>query len=451
VRRTAAILFGAVGLSAACHRSAMPPRADGAAVILSPEVLDDGLQAVPEVEPNDTLATAQRLALSPTTPSAVAGSVNRGTPGSKRDVDYFRIDLPAPDGGAAPPVAAFDGAAATPPPRAALRADLRPAAGTAVTLDALDAAGHVLVSAPGQPGEAIAIPNLAIAPGVTCLRIRSAGGEAPGGYRLVVRLAALEVGAEIEPNGTAALATELAPGAEAVGYLGWRHDQDWYRLPTAGLAEGSVLSVDLDPVPNVSASLQLYGADTHKLTEARGRKGERVVLRDVRFPPGDAQVFLVVRADAEWSADARYNVRPRADLPKAGSEAEPNDDPGHAQLVGDGTVVGYLGRGDVDVFRYVTEVPAALDVELAAPEHASVKLEILRADGTLISRAEGGRHGPLRIVGLAIPGGPIFVRLAVAHGSANPDDPYHLTVSSHPAAPAGEVAPNLGEAAPKAE
>jgi hypothetical protein len=430
----------------------MPPRPDGAAVVVSPEVFDDGLPAEPETEPNDTLATAQRMVLSSTTPAAVTGSLDKGTPGGKRDVDTFRIDLPAPDGGAVPPAAPVDGGAARPPPRASLRADLRPAAGTAVTLEALDGAGHVLVSAPGQSGEAIAIPNLTVAPGVTYLRVRSAGGEVPpGGYRLVVHLAALEVGAEIEPNGTPALATELAPGAEAVGYLGWRHDQDWYRLPTAGLAEGSVLSVDLDPVPNVSASLQLYGADAHKLTEARGRKGERVVLRDVRFPPGDAQVFLVVRADADWSADARYNVRPRADLPKAGSEAEPNDDPEHAQLVGDGTVVGYLGRGDVDVFRYVTEAPAAFDVELAAPEHASVKLEILRADGTLISRAEGGRHGPLRVVGLAIPGGPIFVRLAGARGSSNPDDPYHLTVSSHPAAPPGDVAPTPGGAAPKAE
>jgi len=425
----------------------MPPRSDGAAVVLSPEVVDDGLQAVPETEPNDTLASAQRLAPSLTAPVALAGSLVKNGAGAKRDVDLFRIDLPAPDGGPPNPIARGD-AAVAPSPRTLLRADLRPAAGGTLTLDALDMAGHLLVSALGQPGEAIAIPNLAIGPGTTYLRVRGAGADADaGGYRLVVHLAAFDIGAEIEPNGTAALATELAPGAEAVGYLGWRHDQDWYRLPTAGLADGSVLSVDLDPVPGVSASLQLYGADAHKLTEARGRKGERVVLRNVRFPPGDAQVFLVVRADADWSADARYNVRPTADLPKAGSEAEPNDDPDHAQTVADGVVIGYLGRGDVDVFRYVTDAPAGLEVELAAPEHASVKLEILRADGTLLSRTEGGRHGPIRITNLAIPGGPIFVRLAGGRGLANPDDPYHLTVSSHPASPSGGAGP--GEAAPK--
>ena len=437
-------------MGGACHRSTMPPRADGAAVVLSPEVIDDGLEPVPEAEPNDTVATAQRLALSPTTPVAVRGSLVKTGSSAKRDVDWFRIDLPGPDAGPTPPVVRADAAEVAPPPRSLLRVDLRPEAGVAVTLDALDADGHPLVSAPGQPGEAIAIPNLAIAPGPTYLRVRAASGEAPpGGYRLVAHLAAFDVGAEIEPNGSAALATELAPGGEAVGYLGWRRDQDWYRLPTAGLAEGSVLSVDLDPVPGVAAALQLYGADTHKLTEAHGRKGERVVLRDVRFPPGDAQVFLVVRADSDWSADARYNVRPRADLPKPGAEAEPNDDPGHAQTVGDGVVIGYLGRGDIDVFRYVTDAPAVLDVELTPPEHASVKLEILRADGTLVARTEGGRHGAIRLANLAIPGGPIFVRLAGGRGSANPDDPYHLTVSSHPSGPAAEPAPP--EAPPKAE
>ncbi len=429
------ILLAGAGGWPACHRSVLPPRPDGAAVVLSPEILDDGLAAEPETEPNDTISTAQRLTPSATTPVAVAGRLEKTAPGARRDIDCFRIDLPDADGGPAASGPPPDGAAARPAPRTLLRADVRPEAGLAVILDALDAAGRVLVSAPGQPGEPIAIPNLAIAPGPTTLRLRAVGADVgPGGYRLVVHLAALDVGAEIEPNGSAALATELLPGSEAVGYLGWRHDQDWYRLPTGGLAEGSVLSVDLDPVAGVGAALQLIAADGHKLTEARGRKGERVVLRDVRFSPGDPQVFLVVRADADWSADARYNVRPRADLPRPGSEAEPNDDVEHAQTIGDGTVSGYLGRGDTDVFRYTTEAPAALEVELAPPEHTSVRMELLRADGTLLARAEGGRRGPLRISNQAIPGGPIFVRLAAGRGSANPDDPYRLSVTSHPVA-----------------
>jgi hypothetical protein len=319
------------------------------------------------------------------------------------------------------------------PPRLILRAELRPAAGASVTLEALDGQGHPVVSAGGQPGEVAAIPNLAARPGAILLRVRPSGPETPGGYRLVARLAPLETGSEIEPNGDAAHATDLAPGGEAVGYLGWRHDQDWYRVPTAGLAEGSVLSVDLDPIPEVGATLQLYGADAHKLTEARGRKGERVVLRNVRLAPGDAFVFVVVRADAGSSADARYNLRPRADLPQAGTEAEPNDDQAHAQPIGDGTVLGYLARGDVDFFRYKSDGMALLDLEVAPPERGGVEVEVTREDNTLLARAQSGHHAPAKITGQPIPGGPVFIRVVPRHGPIDSDDPYRLTVSSRPA------------------
>jgi hypothetical protein len=219
-----------------------------------------------------------------------------------------------------------------------------------------------------------------------------------------------------------------------VGYLGWHHDQDWYRLSTAGVAEGSVLSADLDPVPEVSASLQVYGADGHKLTEARGRKGERVVLRNVRIAASDQSpfLFLVVRADTGWSADARYNLRPRADLPKAGTEAEPNDDVAHAQPIEDGTTAGYLARGDVDVFRYSTAGIAFLDVTVEPPDHAAVEVDLQREDGTLLARAESSRHEPARISSASVPGGPVFIRLSLRKGSAAPDEPYRLTVTTLP-------------------
>ncbi|HVV48055.1 MAG TPA: hypothetical protein VHO06_00185, partial [Polyangia bacterium] len=308
--------------------------------------------------------------------------------------------------------------------------------------EALDAGGHLLVVAAGQPGEAISIPDLALREAApTLLRVRAGGEPAgTGGYRLVVRVAPYDQGAEIEPNGDAAHATELAPGGEAVGYLGWRRDQDWYRLPTAGIPEGGVLSVDLDPVPEVAASLQLYGADAHKLTEARGRKGERVALRNVRLPAGDPAVYLVVRTDLGWSADARYNLRPRVELPKAGSEVEPNDDQAHAQPIGDGTVTGYLARGDVDFFRYGTDGMALLDLEVVPPERGGVEVEITRPDNTLLARAQGGRRAPARIDGQPVPGGPILIRVVPRHGAVDTDDPYRLTVSSRPA-PAGEAAP----------
>ncbi len=446
MRRPGLVALALAGLAVGCHRSAMPPRPDGAAVVISPELTDDGVPTAPELEPNDTPAAAQRLLVTPAAPAAVAGTLQPRAEGARRDVDLFLVSAPLPDGGA---VAAPGPDGGGPPARPPLlvRADVRPAAGLTVTLEALDAAGHVLVSAAGsQAGEAVAIPNLPLAPPVPALlRVRGAGeAGAPTGYRLIVHLVPFDAGAELEPNGDAAHATDLQPGGEAVGYLGWRHDQDWYRLPTAAIPEGGVLSVDLDPVPEVGASLQLYGADGHKLTEARGRKGERVALRNVRIPGADPAVFLVVRADAGWSADARYNLRPRADLPRAGTEAEPNDDQAHAQVIGDGTVTGYLARGDVDFFRYTSDGMALLDVEVAPPERGGVEVEVTREDDTLLARAQSLHHTPARISGQPIPGGPVFIRVVPRHGAVDSDDPYHLAVSSRPA-PAG------GGAAPKAE
>ncbi len=431
-----------------CHRTAMPPRPDGAAVVITAETQDDGVATVPEVEPNNTLPTAQLLAVTATTPAAVAGALGAQPPAGKRDVNLYRVDVPGPDGGVAPP--AGDAGAAVSPPRLLLRADLRPAApGLAAALEVLDAAGHVLVAANGQPGEALAIPNLAARGGSFYLRVRAAGADAghetmSGAYRLVVRLGPFDAGAEIEPNGDAAHATELAPGGEAVGYLGWRHDQDWYRLPTAGLAEGSVLSVNLDPLPEVSVTLQLYGADAHKLTEARGRRGERVVLRNVRIAPTDPFVFVVVRADVGFSAEARYNLRPRTELPKAGTEAEPNDNQAHAQTIGDGTVLGYLARGDVDFFRYSSDGMALLDLEVTPPERGGVEVEVTREDKTLLARAASARRAPARIVGQPIPGGPVLIRVVPRHGAIDSDDPYQLTVTSRPAPAPGDPPPQRG-------
>jgi len=425
----------------------MPPRPDGAAVVITPETQDDGIATIPEVEPNNTLTAAQPLVVTATMPAAVAGAIAAGAPAgqtAKRDVDLYRIDVAGPDGGVA--TAAGDAGPVIPAPRSVLRADLRPAApGLAPTLEVLDATGHTLAAASGQAGEAIAIPNLAARAGSFYLRVRAAGGDASaGGYRLVVRLAPFEVGAEIEPNGDAAHATELAPGGEAVGYLGWRHDQDWYRLPTAGLAEGSVLSVDLDPLPEVSVTLQLYGAEAHKLTEDRGRKGERVVLRNVRIAPTDPFVFVVVRADVGFSAEARYNLRPRTDLPKAGTEAEPNDDQAHAQPIGEGTVIGYLARGDVDFFRYSSDGMALLDVEVTPPERGGVEVELTREDSTLLARAASSRHAPARIAGQSIPGGPVLIRVVPRHGPIDSDDPYRLTLTSRPAPGPGDPPPHSG-------
>jgi hypothetical protein len=441
-----------------CRKSAMPPRPDGAAVVVSSDVAPAAGEVPlgPETEPNDSLATAQRLPVSETAPAGVGAALHEGQ-GKARDTDLYRIEVPPAEG--TPPAPSDGGGAA--PFRRSLRVDVRPDPALGLVVEALDDQGQPLVSTgAGAAGEALAIPNLAVSPGTYYLRVRGAAGAgAPpaGGYRLTVRLGPVDRGAELEPNGKASMATELAAGGEAVGYYGWRHDQDWYRIPTAGIAEGSVLSADLEPAPGVTASLLVFDSVEQKVTEAHGRKEERVALRSVRVPTTEPHLFLVVRADAGWNADVRYNLRVRAELPKEGGEVEPNDDPAHAQALaadaeggaGSVSVAGTLGRGDVDVYKYAAAVPVELDVEVTPPERVDVKLEILRPDGSVLARSDTGkRREAERLPNEFVPSGTALVRLSAGKGDANLDEPYRLTITARPPEPGAEQEPNDTVATP---
>jgi hypothetical protein len=176
-----------------------------------------------------------------------------------------------------------------------------------------------------------------------------------------------------------------------------------------------------------------------------------VALRNVRIPAGEAALFVVVRADSGWNGDTRYSLRLRTDVPKAAAESEPNDDPAHAQALAEGTVTGYLARGDTDVFRYVAAAPAELDVEVAPPERVDVRLEVLRADGTVLARTDAGRRREAeRIPNLYAPAGPVLIRISSGKGDGNPDEPYRLSITSRTPEPGAEREPNDTIAVPTA-
>jgi hypothetical protein len=418
--------------------------------------IDPGLPATNEVEPNGTLASAQKIDLGLAHALVVNGSITAGADKGK-DVDLYRLIIPeeAPppagnpasgDGAAAAPVAAAD--AARPTTRRRLSAIVHPDLALPVTVDALDDAGQALIAAPGsEPGEGEGIPSMVVTPGTYFLRVRAAKAGGEGSYHIALRLQPLEPGEELEPNGKATLATEIAPNGEAVGYFGWRHDQDWYRVPLDGLPDGSLLSADLEAVPGVTASIQIFDSVERKLTELRGRKEERVPVRNIRLAPGEHNIFLVVRADVGRNLDVRYNLRVRTEVGKpgaAGGDLEPNDDAQHASALADGTVQGYLGRGDIDVYRYTAAEPLELDIEAAPPERVDVRMEIVRElDGALLVRAdEGKRQEPERLPNLFVPAGSILIRLSAGKGDGNPDEPYRLTVASHRPEPGAEREPN---------
>jgi hypothetical protein len=442
----------AVGISG-CRRSRLRPGGDGAAVV----VLEQGgapAAQLGEHEPNNTVATAQPLSL---TGDPLAVSLDGTLPGTGKsaDVDVFRLTVPGGTDAAAP-----DGAALG---ARRLIVEVHPAAESAVVLQLLDAAGRPVLTTSGSPGEPDGLPNVAVAPGGTYyLRLRAvdrplhgppdAGSPPPPHYQLLSRVIDFELGEEREPNDRPAQATDLGPAArnpEAAGFYGWRKDEDWYRLSLDGLPAGSVLDLELDPVDGVVGGVAVHDGAGIRLAGTRGRRGERAVLRNVAVPapptsgPGEGRaVYAVVRTEGGRNIDHRYALHVRAGLAQEGAETEPNDDPAHASAAGEGLTTGFLGPGDVDVYRFAPALPGTVDVEVTPAEGSRVKLEVLRQrDGQpLGSSASAGRGQPERVA--SVPAAePILLRVTGRRGEGNPDEPYQLRIQSRAAAPAPPGAP----------
>lgn len=467
VRRATAIalLCGASAALSACRRSPSPlGRPDGAAVVLAPvdPATEPNLTVTAEAEPNDTLANAQAIEVPASGGAGVSAALGPDVSPKRRDVDFYKLVVP-------PPVVVETGPdGAAPATRRRLALEVRPDAEVTVAVEALDEQGKPLVtSVASGPGLVDGIPNLSVIPGIYYVRVKAGPSPAPppsgrggapgaglagrdagsttvgGRYRLVVRLLPLQPGEEIEPNGKAALATEIALGGDVAGYLGWRRDEDWFRFPLAGVPEGSVLSIDLDPVEEVAAAVALYDSVEHRLTEQRARRGERVAVRDLRLPPSEPHMFVVVRAETGRNIEAAYTLRLRTEQAKADGELEPNDDPAHAVPLADASVLGHLAPGDVDVYRYVAEAPVELDIEVSPPERVDAKLEILRMDGSVLTRVDSGkRREPERLPNVFVAAGTIFIRISAAKGDGNLDEPYRLSVTSRPAEAGAEREPN---------
>ena len=212
----------------------------------------------------------------------------------------------------------------------------------------------------------------------------------------------------------------------------------------AGLPEGSVLSADLDAPAGVAASVAVYDSVEHKMIEQRGRKGDRVAIRNIRLPSSEPNMFVVVRAESGRNLDTRYTLHLRTEEAKADAELEPNDDPAHAVPLVDGTILGYLGPGDVDVYRYAAAMPVELDFEATPPEHVDLKIEVIREDGTVVAKVDAGkRREAERLPNLYVPGsGSVLLRLSAGKGDGNLDEPYRITASSRPSEPGAEREPN---------
>jgi hypothetical protein len=454
-----ALLAALAGLS--CRRAPHFVRGDAAAVVVVQRPRDaGGPPLAAEREPNNAPAQAQELAWTGTPPAAaVKGNIDRTEAGKAGDVDVFKVVVP----GQRMAVSSDAGPAADRLVAAKrMSVVIKPEAGLALAVDFLDEAPRLVKAVAAGPGEVVGLPNMAVLPGgIYYLRVKAApvpankkgqvpvdaGVSAGSSYQITVLLLDFEVADEREPNDRLESAGDLlwqGRSALASGLYGWRRDEDWYRLSLDAMEPGWVLNLDLEGVDDVAASLAVNDSAGRKIVAVRGRKGEKLTLRNLVLPSvapdagasavGGRCWYVVVRAENGLDREHRYVVHAEAVLREArgGFETEPNDDAAHASALDEGTTTGYLSVGDVDVFRYLAAEPRGLDIEVTPPSRVRVKVEVIRErDGQVLAEAVAARaRQTVRILGFPAPVEPILVRLSQDKYDGNASEPYLLKVAS---------------------
>jgi hypothetical protein len=444
---------------AACRRSRpVLSRGDAAVVLLAPPVpVPPGVPTVAEREPTAPGDSPMTLALAPGPGLAVLGTLADGEPPDEEDLYLLEVPGGPPVSDAL--VAAGDGGAVIDggvPASRALSVEVTPAAGLAIMLELRDERGSVLGSSAAAAGERHGLPNVGIRPGgryqIAVRRNRArkpaAGPVTPpsGGYALILREASLGAGDEREPNDSLETATALGPAhasPEVAGYFGTPKDRDHYRVPVGEASEFTTLSIFLTPPSALAATLTVHDRAGVKVQSARGRPGERVVLRGLApaalspagSPEGEGPFFFVaVQAEGGADLEHRYVLGVRSE-PSPGGEREPNDQPVRATSLLPGVVSGFLGAGDVDFFRCEVAPGNELWLELAPPRRADVVLEVLMPAAPRPQRADAARRGQgERLRALATAPGPALIRVQGKRATDyDVEQPYTLTVDLRPA------------------
>ncbi len=414
------------------------------------------LPLVDEKEPDDDTAHAQPIP---------AGNGVRGFIGAPKDVDvYSWMDAAAPRDLGPRPTAGVPSAADNSVAFDYARVELSGVPGLDLALDVLDGDGKRLMSVnDGGPGEPEVMPNVGVDPAHTYyLRVREATGkvaDATHPYELTVQTWKASENDEREPNDDYAHATpiKLAGGttADASGFFGRKHDEDWLSLGLAGVPakDGrAILRLELAPATDVAPAMKIVGGAAGKdvFAEARGAKNDELRLRNVGIDAGAGSVAIALRAVEGRSPDARWVLRIGVEPPLDGAEREPNNDVAHATPMtlagGTAQLAGFLWPGDADVFRVVGAPPEAqLEFDVDGVDKVDLKLERLGADGKPWMRADDAGVGQGEMLPPAR-AGDALVRVSGRARDTAFDAPYRLTVTMRDPPPDEEREPNDGPA-----
>ncbi len=424
--------------------SAEAGKGGGGVVVVDPDEVGRP-PATPEEEPNDTATQAQELPPD----RAVEGTLAE-KPGGDRD--WYRIEIKAP--------------------KQILTATVTGVAELDLVLEAFGTGGSGAAPAPARRsraaaathrperlvrinnskvGEGEVLVNLAPAPGTTYLLVREAKGQGSAGrYRISYALRAAEEGEEREPNWKAPLATPLALEGEAVGYLGWVRDDDWYRVDLSALAAGARIRVEFDGLDEVRANLSLRSAAGAVLQERWGGAGEGITLANLAAAEGQKELFVVVRSQYTFNVESRYSVRVASAVPPGLTEAEPNDKPAAATTVPLGSpIAGLLGdTHDRDLYAIKIEKAAVLRAQVTVPLNLDAALALVDETGATLWEVDAGgaREPEVLPAFLAKPPRVLLQVRAPKAGSVSSVAPYHLKVEALPEG-GWEQEPNSSQAA----
>jgi hypothetical protein len=451
---------------AGCRRARLS-RGDAAPVVVVAPGHDVAVaRSLSESEPNDSPEQAQLLTLNAEWPViALEGALSGQPDGNKsgKDVDVFKLLIPA--GSAQDRALAPDSSPPEDPRRTARRLNLElDAQEGSLVLQLLDDGLKVMESVTAANGETAGLPDMAVQAGrfyyfrirATAEPGRQASKQAakpaapivPSKYKLSVQVADFDVADEREPNDSleAAEAVTMAGVAELAGYYGWQHDQDFYRVQAPEVA--SALDVAVDGVEGVSPGLQVLTSAGARLATAKGRRGEKLALHNVRIAAGgvDAGVgtssfFVVVKGEAGQNRAQRYVLHLSLGALKQDTEIEPNDTPGNATPIRDGVLSGFLPAGDTDCFVYEPVDAREVLVDVSFPAHVRGRVELSRASkAELVASAETKKpRQQITIAKVANLGQPLLVRIAPIRGDGNANEPYTLRISSNPSTVEGQL------------
>lgn len=401
----------------------------GGSTVIDAGPVDAGPPLLTEKEPNDTAANA--LVIERT--SLV--EANLGADPQKPDVDWYVLKAALPK--------TVDFTATCPN-------------GADLSLEVVDETGSVLATVnAGGVGANERLSNLDVS-SKTFVRVVALKKGIGGAYTVTAKFADRMPGYELEPNERKVDATPVAMGQAISGTLGQPSDVDFFRyeLPTDALAlpvdgddagddagiDGGVdagpvvekrlaLRVDISAVEGVSTELQILTEAEAVLFSAKSKENGPLSLRNVGVRASDRVIYIAVSSaaigsgkDAHKGANAEisYTLTVAPEDTSGNAEFEPNDEISRAtELPPNSYRDGFISpKGDVDVFRLVTDGPSIAKLQLSGVDKVDLVLSVIQgAEGkpeeVLLKANEGVAREPEQLNNVAC-NGVCFIRVEAA-------------------------------------